>query len=209
MHSMEGALSESLYIYRPPIEFSLESKTPHILSMGLGIGYNELMALAMLQLKSQENFKILSFESVPELRESFVDWALQKQSLLSECYNQVCHLIGSELGVETKVLMNTLRNALETRNLVIEESLTSKNPLDIKFNGVLYDAFSGGTDQSLWSEEHFDQFMAEYCDSKQCCFSTYAATGALKRSLKKNGFLFSKKAGFGMKRESTLAYLQS
>ena len=38
-----------------------------------------------------------------------------------------------------------------------------------------------------------------------CYFSTYAATGNLKRALKEKGFLLEKKAGFGFKRESTFA----
>ena len=204
MHSMGGALSESLYIYGPPIEFAASSNYPTILSMGLGLGYNELISLAYLLRAGKTEFFIQSFEKVEDLTNYFTSWSQDQPSPLDICYDQILLAISERLSVERNDLKQLLKQSLENGNLSISEALPSSNSSAHLFQAILYDAFSSKTDQGLWNEEHFASFLKNFC-APQCHFSTYAATGSLNRSLKAHGFDLQKKAGFAYKRQSTMA----
>lgn len=206
MHSLEGAFSESLYIYAKTLEKTLKlEKDPHILSMGLGLGYNELISTAIISKKGLKESLILSFEKVDFLREAFLAWLQGEDSPLVEVYDLVLKTISSNFQVEPAYLKSTTQQSHSNGHLIIKSELLPLNPLPGKFNCVYYDAFSNETDGYLWTEEHLKQFIDEYCDTN-CFFSTYAATGNLKRALKEKGFSLEKRPGFGMKRESTRAF---
>lgn len=200
MHSLDGALSESLYIYAPCIDAAVNAGTPKILSMGLGLGYNELISLAL----APGPIQIVSFEKVDFLRREFICWLANDQSELTDCYRKILQLIASHFNISSIELKAKAQQALADKQLIVLESLPENNPFEFKFNSILYDAFSSETDSYLWTEEHLNSFMDEFCE-KNCWFSTYAATGALKRSLKNKGFELMSKPGFGRKRESTFA----
>ncbi len=80
MHSLSGAFSETIYIYKPAIEHSikLSSKPPlslNCLSVGLGLAYNEILATCM-EIEHSTNIKIISLESSKQLQENFKNWIL-------------------------------------------------------------------------------------------------------------------------------------
>ena len=101
MHNLRGAFSETLYIYGQAIEHAFQSGfEPRILSLGLGLGYVEILSVGLAlrfanslpsksletsQAPIDENAEISSrflaklggesFELFPELREWFADWA--------------------------------------------------------------------------------------------------------------------------------------
>ncbi len=208
MHSLEGALSETLYIYAPCIERSLTAQKPALLSMGLGLGYNEILTSA-LALKKQKKIILYSYEIVPELRHSFTHWLTDKSSELSECYDRILTMVAKPFELAPQKIKSNLRELLETEGFRVFPEVEDKNPYGLKFNGILYDAFSSKSSPTLWDESFLDQFIKEYCDLNFCTLSTYAATGTLKRALINNDFVFKKKKGFGMKRESTFAYIET
>lgn len=85
MHHCDGALSESLFIYHKVLHEALAQQCPpRVLSVGLGCGYNELIATA--HFLSSSSFKpymnslesntiyIESFEGDANLRETFLEW---------------------------------------------------------------------------------------------------------------------------------------
>ena len=205
IHSLEGALSESLYVYKPCVEAALQTATPHILSMGLGLGYNEWIASALFLKNDVKKFRICSFEGHPQLREQFVLWLKGQTCPLSSIYDDVTGWVAQYFDIASYELKKILINAYLDEQFILWESLPDQNPWDWKFNAVLYDAFSGETDRHLWTEDHLQNFLQEYCQTKPCFFSTYAATGNLKRSLIAKNFQIEKKGGFGKKRESTFA----
>ena len=205
MHSLDGALSESLYIYGPAIGAAIENGGSNILSMGLGIGYNEIISHCHFHQKQMTEFHILSFEKVPELRTFFKEWIMDLSTPLNECFDNILKQITDQFSIDHNILKQELKTSLNEKRLLILESLESKNPSQKKYQGILYDAFSSNTDDYLWDENHIENFVDQYCDPHKCWFSTYAATGGLKRALKNKGFLLEKKAGFGKKRESTFA----
>ncbi|MBX9765937.1 MAG: hypothetical protein K2X47_01585, partial [Bdellovibrionales bacterium] len=76
-----------------------------------------------------------------------------------------------------------------------------------KFNLILFDLFSSKTNQELWAEPFLTQFLEERAEQR-CVFASYAATGNLKRALRRHGFTLAQVAGFAGKRETTLAHRQ-
>ena len=107
MHSLHGAFSESLYIYGPCLEKAIESNhafhkvstkninsndgkihkkpyltSPRILSLGLGLGYNELITHGFLLKAKKNRFSLISFEKESELIHSFKSW-LKVENFLS------------------------------------------------------------------------------------------------------------------------------
>ena len=95
MHSLKGALSETQYIYGTAMELALaQGFAPKILSLGLGIGYVEILAAAVICKHAQHHPDVLeqvygeSFELDADLRQYFLLWATCKD----EDYN--IHSIG-------------------------------------------------------------------------------------------------------------------
>jgi len=74
MHSLRGAFSETVYIYGTAIRLAAERGfNERVLSMGLGLGYVELLAAA-IALHTGRQVRGESFEIVPELRDYFRAW---------------------------------------------------------------------------------------------------------------------------------------
>ncbi len=206
MHSLDGALSESLLIYQNCIKQAIDHSSVHILSMGLGLGYNEIIAATLLLKNKVSDYRLCSFESLPELRIFFMAWLKGQHCELEDVYDQIVTSIARLENLESTQIKKFLLNGFENQAFQIESALPTQNPWPWKFQSILYDAFSAKTDPSLWTEPHLIQFLNEFSDPNFCFFSTYAATGNLKRSLSQQGFTVQKQAGFGKKRESTFAY---
>lgn len=207
MHSLDGAFSETQYIYGSTIKEVLSLPEPHILSMGLGLAYNEILSVALLLKANKQNYKITSFEIVDELKTSFYQWATsQAPTALDTCYSSILELISSEYDLNPLLLKEQIQKDLLEHRIELLGPLPSKNPNDFYYNAILYDAFSNHTDPDLWSEAHLDDFFTTYADPSHCFFSTYAATGNLKRALVDKNFTVNKRKGFGQKRESTFAF---
>lgn len=205
MHSMGGAFSESLYIYGSCAEKASQLNQPRILSMGLGLAYNELISLCLFRKEQVLDFKISSFEKETFLVESLVKWTQGENSPLGICYEKIADMLSEHFLISPQEIRELCQKSIESKMWVLNGPLTKENTQGFLFNGVFYDAFSSEADKELWNENYLSEFMDNYCDKTDCYFSTYAATGNLKRALKEKGFLLEKKAGFGFKRESTFA----
>lgn len=205
MHSLQGAFSETQYIYAPCVQWAMDMETPCLLSMGLGLGYNEMMAAALLIKNSKTSFYLASFESIPFLRIEFLKWLRGDSAELHTVYEKILNRTSKHYQIDPGSIKKTLLKSFQNNNFVLSECLPAENPFAFRFHSILYDAFSSDTDAKLWSEEHFLNFLDHFSAQNHCCFSTYAATGKLKRALKARQFEYLKKSGFGMKRESTLA----
>ena len=204
MHSLEGALSESLYIYGPTIDFALCQADAKIFSLGLGLGYNEMIAAAALSGRTGEWPWIYSSESLTWLKKSFQQWIENQSSPLSRVYESMAEGISKRFSIAPEILKDNLVKLHKMQKLVFLGPLNQSLSLPDRFHGILYDAFSLKTTPQLWTPDFLDFFLKTYaCDT--CAFSTYAATGNLKRALTKNQFKIEQKAGFGKKRESTFA----
>lgn len=219
MHSLKGAFSETVYIYGTAIQLMLdEGMTPRVLSLGLGLGYVELLAtgLALKQAKSLsqdaqaallDSFGGESFELVPELRAWFTAWVYGEGDVPAEfrlTYDEILNRTATETSVEATKIRETLAGLVRDGRWKIREALTADTAFTTDFGCICFDAFSSKTSPELWSEEFLLKFFAQVC-APRCVLSTYACTGALKRSLKASGFELTIREGFSSKRDSTFA----
>lgn len=209
MHHSGGALAESRYIYGRllPELFSLELTTPvHILSLGLGLGYNELL-VAEASLQAKRLFYLTSYEKDSYLVEYFLK-ALKGEW---ECLPSDVALIYQDiLGKFSSQVPLVLLSAFE------EQRWQPQGPLDSEtlwpsrpVNGYFWDAFSRKTSPALWDEEFLKNFIGQTAHAQVVGLSTYACNGPLKRALKHCGFSVSEEPGFLGKRKSTAAWRRS
>lgn len=202
MHHRGGAYSETQQIYGQPLRDCLKSGGSSALSVGLGLGYNEiLVALEAFQagLKPSQ-FKLLSYESDPFLKLHFLTWVLEGGENSDLVYDEIFQFFNSPHKAKVKFW---LKEAYETGTWKLESALESDFQLRESYECLFYDAFSSKTSPHLWQEEFLVRFFEEACAPK-AWVTTYACTGALKRALKENGFQLTIREGFQSKRNSTL-----
>jgi hypothetical protein len=210
MHSFRGAFSETIYIYGAAIERCLrDGLHPRVLSLGLGLGYVELLACALwLRDAPEVDFGGESFELIPELRDYFRGWVSgEKDQVPPEfvaAYDQILALTAHETGIEGAKIRDHLYKLLGTGRWTLSEALTADTPISGEFGCLCFDAFSSKTSPDLWTEEFLNGFF-EKVAAPGCVLSTYACTGALKRTLRAHGFDVTIRQGFASKRDSTFA----
>ncbi len=204
MHSLEGAFSETLYIYQPTVELVFtHSPSPTFLSLGLGLGYNEiLIACESLALKKPPTL-VRSFELVAELRDHFKAWILGDSSPLNPIYDRIVKMYAQKYQFSETEILEQLKNFLAKRILSIEGPINLQTDLS-PTNGILFDAFCAKTSPELWTAEFLHDFFSRTAGSP-CFMSTYACTGELRRALSAAGFTVEKRKGFASKRDSTSA----
>ena len=208
MHHSGGALSESLFVYQSALQRVLENNsTPRVLSMGLGLGYNEIITCA--HLRSQNTLssatKIWSFEALPFLRDEFTAWLGGAFTAhLHTVYEDVLQRICAHFQIHAAELKNIMLNLKSLNQLQLRSAFPDDLHAVSECNLVYYDAYSKKMDAELWDEEILVQRLGA-CLSVNCVLATYAATGSLNRALKRLGFRLIPKPGFLGKRESTLA----
>lgn len=204
MHALEGAFTETQYIYQPTIEKAFQAVSrPVFLSLGLGIAYNEILsAFEALHLKKTPEL-IASYESVAGLRAAFTDWLREHPTPLAPVYDQILKLYARKYerpGGEAKALLLELFKNGKLQILGAVEN--EKPPVS---HAILFDAFSNKTSPQLWTPEFLEVFF-EKASAAPCFVSTYACNGNLKRALKKNGFVLAIQKGFGKKHQSLFAH---
>lgn len=206
MHHSGGALSESLYIYRTALSEALSRGWPiRVLSLGLGLAYNEIITISELRKRDVAEFKIFSFESVPALREGFKAWAGRGAGgKLAFVLDQVLKQVARSQEVPVPLLRTWLAEAIADHSLEIRGEFPADAENVNEVSVCYYDAFSKKMNPELWGEDMLKSTLDRLL-ARRCVLTTYAATGALNRSLKHLGFSLLDKTGFSGKRESTLA----
>ncbi len=215
MHSLRGAFSETVYIYGQAIQKTLEhGLPPHFFSLGLGLGYNELLTTALLiswnkqQPTLQLNqLRAESFEALPELTQLFVAWLKQEKirNDFETAYSEILKRCSETTAVDPERIRTTLLRWIESKNWLLQGTLDSQTKFTVSpFSCFLFDAFSSKTSPELWSEDFLTELFSTSSAAK-AVFSTYACTGALKRSLTKCGFTLNIREGFASKRDCTFA----
>ena len=209
MHHSGGALSESFYIYHHALQNTLERGwPPRLLSVGLGLAYNELIAIGQLVRSGVADWKMWSFESEAFLRDSFRAWLIESDCALSPTYTQILTVISQRLDLSPTTLKNATRDALTTGQWVLGRAFPPSMEVEMgPITCVFYDAYSKKMHPELWVEEDLRQQLERWLDTR-CVFATYAATGGLNRALRALGFSLQSRPGFLGKRESTLAIRQ-
>lgn len=203
MHHRGGAWAETKMIYAQPAKVILQQGGRRFLSVGLGLAYNEMMLMALSQELALSLECIQSYEAEPFLIECFQNF-IQGQGLhpeLHATYQNILNLIAT--GHDALQLQKFMKECLHQDKLRLFGALNSTTLPRESFDYVLFDAFSNKSNPELWTEDFLTQFFSSL--GHDCVVSTYACTGALKRSLKKTGFELLPRSGFAGRRESTLA----
>lgn len=207
MHHSGGALAETLLIYGEPLrELFTQLPRPRVFSLGLGLGYVELVT-AQRALLAKKSFELETRESEQILVETFLAWLDgERESFEARVYDGLAGALVATApgGPGVDDLKESLRTARREQRWALKGRLgSSGEPLGGRFHGLMYDAFSSKTSPELWSEDALRTLLAEHGD-QDCLFSTYACTGNLKRSLRAEGFFLELREGFRGKRHSTL-----
>ena len=211
MHNLQGAFSESIAIYLEALKRCLDlGKPPHILSLGLGLGYNEIISIAYTHQQQVSGLKIVSYEKDENLVSALWQWCQSPEGECSspwgEAYQNILERSAKQFNLGPSKLKQRIQNAISSRRWIFPGPLGPNTIFSKKFYCIFYDAFSEKTDPQLWTEEFLENFLQHACQ-EDCVFSTYAAKGALNRALQKKGFTLLEREGFAGKKQSTLALL--
>lgn len=204
MHHRQGALTETRYIYGRLIDkvFKFQLPSSSFVSVGLGLGYNELLVAERSQ---GQAFYLASYEKDHNL----VSFFLQALGLLpkNEDFQRIeplyQHLFSHFDAAATEYLVK----AYHQGQWVIEGALQAgQNYPQHPIHGYLWDAFSRKTSPDLWEESFLTHWIGGSADPKVTGLTTYACNGPLKRALKTLGFEIQELPGFQGKRLSTMAW---
>lgn len=205
MHHTGGAWSETLYIYGEVTRQIRQWQIPFpsFLSVGLGLGYNELL----IAREMPQPFRLWSFESLPQLSQCFLDWVFERtlSEEIQSTYDLVGHYVSEGSAAQLKEIKVKLQRAYENQAWVLAGALEETAPPAQKFHGIMYDAYSRAVCPQLWDPDFLKQFLKNWADPL-CCLSTYSSAGDMKRSLKANNFSLDLRPGFQSKRQCTWAW---
>lgn len=203
MHHSGGAFSETCYIYGPQLEWGLKNHSePQVLSIGLGLGYVEILAATLAVATGNQKWKLDSFEIVEGLRLEFEKFVLNDPK--SHPYENILERMSQAFLVSKDQIHQSLRLALTEKRLCLFGDLTTFDLKKNHYQIICQDAFSRKTNPDLWSDEFLLKLITA-CDEKFCSVSSYASLGPLKRSLKAAQFQLYVRPGFHGKRNCTMA----
>jgi len=221
MHSLRGAFNETVYIYGTALENARQAlsakglnESPRTLSLGLGLGYVELLASAYA-IKRGQTPRGESFELVDELNASFLAWlnGTENSPLVPfRVYDEIAEKTATHANerfpelktITAEDVRRALAQAASDGEWLLRPALTRETKFENKFECVAFDAFSSKSTPELWSRDFLDPFLQDACGTP-CVLSTYACTGHLKRALTEGGFKLEIREGYASKRDCTLA----
>jgi hypothetical protein len=203
MHHRGGAFTESREIYGRLIRPCFESEGPRFLSLGLGLGYNEMLIAEEAVRRGSENWSCVSYEADPVLVEQLLAFLKGESmsSALASTYRKILQGMGEPEPVRASLL-----KALGENRWILQGPMSSTTVPPFSIHGFLWDAFSQKTSPELWEESFLTEFLGKYSAIDHAGLSTYACIGKLKRALKANGFTVTVCEGFAGKRNSTFAW---
>lgn len=210
MHHSGGAYSETQQIYGDPLRRAIMEGKRSVVSVGLGLGYNEILIAceALKEKISPGDFFLLSFESEMILKDHFLTWLRSPEQ--DFVYDQIFEFFQASMALKGSPVLvkQTVKDwLLKTHvlgNWQLREALLPGFETMKKYEVIFYDAFSAKTTPELWDEEFLVEFLRQV-SAPQALVSSYACRGSLTRALKKTGFKMIPQKGFHGKRNSTFA----
>lgn len=204
MHNLAGAISETHYCYTQPYAAMAQSlgRQPALLVVGLGLGSIEMLAAA----SEKPPLRIVSFESEPALRAGMTAWLKGEQDsgVIAKAIAAQASAAAKLSACQAETIRERLAAMLNDGRWQIRAELEIASLPPERFQVIAFDAYSKATSPHLWRDDLLAAMLAQ-CAANEALLSTYAATGALKRAMRNAGFTLLLRAGFGPKRESTLA----
>lgn len=205
MHHSGGALAETLEIYgRALTEVFQKIARPGVHSLGLGLGYNELLTAALSQ-KFAQSYDLITSESEAVLSQLFLAWLADDLEVgdIQDTYDWICLKVAKAMNVEPSTIKANLRQAQAEGRWRLAGALGPQQLPEGSFHCFLFDAFSSKTSPDLWTEDFLKSYLQKLSQA-DALLATYACTGNLKRSLKQAGYQLVLQEGFQGKKNSTL-----
>lgn len=197
MHHSGGAFSETIYIYEPVVKAAFERfENPTIVSVGLGLGYNEIL---VAKRAAGKPCNLVSFESDENLRNCFQEFMKGNFSPLNQLYHKICRYF--------EVDEAEIQEWFQKQNWRCEPALVSPKQIPAPVHGFLWDAFSKNSTPELWEEKFLIECLSRGVTGSTV--ATYASNSVLKRSLKATGYHVDVRDGFQGKRNATFAVMEN
>ena len=126
MHHMGGAYSETSLIYGQALQYGFQNnRDPVVVSLGLGLGYIEILAVAFSLLHNSSSFLILSYEKVEGLKNLFSDYFLLNKQ--SETYGWIVNETAKKFNLDSSQLKKAVTSALTENRLVLKNDFVKEN----------------------------------------------------------------------------------
>lgn len=190
-HSLNGAQTESEYVFIEKGYLHHKSTSPVIFEVGFGTGLNALLTAQMAE-KQKRPTTFVSIEKYP-LQTKTVE-ELKYGERISESNSQLFSKIH-------KAEWNTPQKISEYFTLLkIEDDLktytfSKKHNFDI----IYFDAFGPDKQANMWTRDIFSRIYA--VSAVNAVFVTYSAKGEIRRQLRDCGFTMERLPGPPGKRE--------
>ncbi|QNL21446.1 tRNA (5-methylaminomethyl-2-thiouridine)(34)-methyltransferase MnmD [Hyphobacterium sp. CCMP332] len=200
-HSMDGAQSESEYVYIQNGLERLDKKLNSIsvFEIGFGSGMNAVLAYEWA-LKNNKSINYFALEPYPVENEILA--FLLKNNLLFKRNSDVFNKMHAAKQNDIIAFEDLFRFQLVNEKIEEFEILSLKEHVDI----IFYDAFAPSRQSDIWSLSNLTKAF-ELLKNKGILVS-YCASGQYKRHLRSAGFDLIKEKGFGKKREMFLGQKQ-
>ncbi|MEQ8358509.1 MAG: tRNA (5-methylaminomethyl-2-thiouridine)(34)-methyltransferase MnmD [Cytophagales bacterium] len=196
-HSMDGAQSESEYVY---IKNGLERLDKKLLSIsvfeiGFGSGMNAVLAYEWA-LKNNKSINYFALEPYP-VENEILAFLLKNTPVF--CRNSdVFNKMHTAKQKDTIVIEDLFRFQLINERIEEYEILSQKESMDI----IFYDAFAPSRQSDIWCLPNLTK--AYDLLKNKGLLTTYCASGQYNRNLLSAGFDVIREKGFGKKREMFL-----
>ena len=184
-HSVNGAITESKYVFIEKGYLFHNSNAPTIFEVGFGTGLNCLLT-AVLAKKGKRKTSYFAIDNFPI-----------EQKLLQQL--NYGHLISEK----AKVLFNKIHNCEWNKTVQISayfslhkinSDLTQNSLENIDYCDIVYfDAFGPDKQPEMWEPKIFEKIYK--IGSPGCVFVTYSAKGEVRRRLEASGFQMKRLPG--------------
>lgn len=194
-HSKNGAIQEAYHVFIKNGLSLVEGRTISILEIGFGTGLNAFITL----LEAKKNNLSIDYTGVEA-------YPVEKEEVIEMNYLQ--ELKAEEFEVEYKKMHDCTweekhvfnDNFSLTKRKQFFQDIQDKNTFDL----IYFDAFGFRVQPELWSTEIFRNMFEALKDNG--ILVTYAARGAVKRSMQEVGFIVKKVPGPPGKREMMISF---
>ncbi len=190
-HSVNGALTESEYVFLDKGYNQHESESPKIFEVGFGTGLNALLTAVWAE-KLKRKTTFVSIENYPLDTETIK--ALDYGKLISEEAHSVYQRI-HEAPWEQKSKISEYFQLTKIKADLITCDLNFNKYFDI----IYFDAFGPDKQPTMWDAEIFKKIYNVTADNG--IFVTYSAKGLVRRQLQDCGFIMERLPGPPGKRQ--------
>lgn len=190
-HSVNGARTESEYVFLEKGYLHHSTETPTIFEVGFGTGLNALLTAELAE-KQKRPTTFISIEKYP-INENEIN-ELDYGALISEAAKGLFEAIHKANWGE-KVKISEYFELLK-----IEADLTTYSfNSTAKFDIIYFDAFGPDKQPVMWEPEIFRKIYA--ASAENSVFVTYSAKGEIRRQLRDCGYVMERLPGPPGKRQ--------